>query len=256
MKKSLLASALTCTTALFLLSAPYHANANDMQSAHWGYEGAEGPEHWGELKEDFGTCATGHTQSPINITATAHEDLPDIHLEYKDGPLSIVNNGHTVQVNVPEGSNMTIDGTVYHLLQFHFHTPSENKIEGKQYPMEMHLVHKTDDGKLGVLAVMIEEGSENPVYDKFWSKMPEHAGEPEELANVTLNPLDLLPEDKHYYHFMGSLTTPPCSEGVNWHVLETPIQLSKEQIEHFQKLFPMNARPVQPANDRAVVMDE
>jgi len=217
----------------------------------WG-EG--GPKNWGRIKKEFATCRTGKTQSPVNIIPTIDAYLDKLEIDYKNVPLKILNNGHTVQVNYPAGSKMSVGGDVYNVLQFHFHTLSENLVKGHQYDMEIHFVHKTDDGRLGVLAVMIESGTHNTEVQKIWDHLPMSITGEKTFSSVTLNGSNLLPDRLSYYRFMGSLTTPPCTEGVNWHVLKQPIQFSPEQIAKFKSAFPTgNARPAQPGNARLVV---
>lgn len=225
--------------------------------SHWGYQGHQGPAHWGELNENFATCKTGQVQSPINLKfdALKKASLGDIQFIYKDIEPEIINNGHTIQVNYGNGSAMKVNGQKFGLAQFHFHTPSENTVNGKHYPMEMHLVHKNDQGDLAVVGVFFKEGKHNPELDKAWKKMPQKGGSKQMLAGVSLNAANLLPGDKQFSHFMGSLTTPPCSEGVNWFVMQEPIEASKEQIAQFNKVIGDNARPTQPLNNRKVVMN-
>ena len=222
--------------------------------AHWGYTGHEGPEHWGELSEDYLMCGIGMNQSPINITASIDADLEPIAFDYKTKPSEILNNGHTVQVNVAPGSSITIDGTDYELKQYHFHTPSENHIHGKDYPLEVHFVHADAKGNLAVVGVMFEMGAENKELAQLWEHMPMHGGDRSALSGVAEELTALLPEARHYYRFDGSLTTPPCSEGVKWMVLETPLTISKAQVEKFAKaVHGTNNRPVQPINARVIV---
>ena len=225
--------------------------------SHWGYQGHEGPEHWGDLSKKFETCKTGNTQSPIDINFTTLKkgNVGDIQFIYKDISPEILNNGHTVQVNYGNGSNMKVKGQQFDLLQFHFHTPSENTVNGKAFPMEVHMVHKNDKGELAVVGVFFKEGEKNAELEKAWSKMPTKAGAKEMLASVNLNAAKLLPANKKFSHFKGSLTTPPCSEGVNWFVMEEPVEASKDQIAKFNKVVGDNARPVQPLNGRQLVMN-
>lgn len=221
---------------------------------HWEYEGEAGPEKWGGLDPAFALCESGQAQSPFDIKESIDADLPAIAFSYEPLPLKIVNNGHTIQVNVPGGSSMMAGRDEYQLLQFHFHTPSEYQVGGKAYPLEMHFVHKRADGALGVIGVMFEEGAANAELEKIWQNMPAEAGE-KDAGAVMADIGKLLPADRKYYRFMGSLTTPPCSEGVNWHMMQQPITASAEQIEAFRKIFPLDARPLQPANNRLVVKD-
>lgn len=222
---------------------------------HWSYQGHGDAAHWGELDEGFKTCTLGKLQSPIDVKTKAVEKSSDgkpIGFGYTAGAGEVVNNGHTVQVNLPAGGAATFEGVEYKLLQFHFHTPSEEKIDGKSYPLVAHLVHKNAQGQLAVVAVLFEVGKENAVLKPVFDKLP--AKESETVALGTINLTDLLPADQSYYAFMGSLTTPPCSEDVRWQVLKTPVTLSAGQIASFRKLYQMNARPVQPLNGRKVML--
>lgn len=226
-------------------------------AGHWGYEGTEGPEHWGELAPEFATCSKGKAQTPIDIKNEVHATgLEAIKFNYATDASEILNNGHTVQANIAAGSSITIDGVEFQLKQFHFHTPSENNVHGKSYPMELHLVHADKDGNLAVVGVMIEEGKENEALAQLWKQMPQHADEKHALK-AKVNPVALLPKDQHYYRFDGSLTTPPCSEGVRWLVLKGTLTASRAQIESFAKVVHEhhNARPLQPVNARVVVSD-
>jgi carbonic anhydrase len=229
------------------------ANAGGGHGAHWGYEGHSGPEHWASLSKEFSTCGSGQRQSPIDINGGMSAGLTPIQFDYRPAQLDILNNGHTIQVNRGEGSSITVDGERFDLLQFHFHTPSENTVGGKPYDMEMHLVHKSAKGELAVVGVFLKAGAENAVLGKAWAHMPGHAGVKEQVAAVSINPAELLPADRSYSRFNGSLTTPPCSEGVNWLVMKTPVEVSTAQVKQFAKVVGHNARPVQPLNKRFVL---
>ncbi len=221
--------------------------------AHWGYDGVDGPVHWGHLSPDFSVCTTGHAQSPIDLSyANVVADI-DVATEYKRSPLAILNNGHTVQVNVATGSSILSSGQRYSLVQVHFHTPSENMVDGKTYPLEAHFVHKDAEGHLAVLGVFFEEGETNVELAKVIVAAPGRVSGPNNIEGFTFDPRALLPQDMHVYRFMGSLTTPPCSEGVNWHVARQPIQASASQIAALKNLMGNNARPVQPLYDRLVI---
>lgn len=239
-----------CAAALTALTPAFAAGPG----AHWTYEGKEGPQKWGDLEKDFATCKLGKEQSPIDIKtkSVATTKLPKIEFDYKAAPLSVVNNGHTIQVNYEKGSVIRLDKDTYELLQYHFHTPSEEKMDGKPYDLVAHLVHRNADGKLAVVAVLFDKGKENAALKPVFAAMPQKGGETKQDAAVKLSAADLLPANRSYYTFNGSLTTPPCSEGVRWLVLKSPVSLSKEQGDAFRKLFPMNARPVQPLNGRKV----
>ncbi|MDR6840150.1 carbonic anhydrase [Pseudoxanthomonas sacheonensis] len=217
---------------------------------HWGYQGEHAPEHWAEMDPGFETCALGQMQSPIDIHDAHLADLPKIGFDYHAGPAEAVNNGHTIMVNLPDSGGIDIGGTHYALVQFHFHTPSEEKIDGEAYPMEAHFVHKDAEGHLAVVAVMLKEGSENAALEEIFDTLP--AAEGDKHALGALDPAALLPTQRGYYAYTGSLTTPPCSEGVRWQVLKQPIEVSESQIEALRELYPANARPVQPLNGREV----
>jgi len=222
---------------------------------HWAYDGEEGPEHWGELAEDFRMCAEGRNQSPVDLVSDVHAELPELEFEYYSTPLREINNGHTIQQNVESGSFYRIParGVEYELIQFHFHSPSEHTVNGRHFAMEMHFVHKNEKGDLAVVGVMIKEGEEHPVLKKLWSFMPEKAGDTSEQP-IGIEDTNLLPPTRKYFVYGGSLTTPPCSEGVKWIVLKTPIEASAGQIRTFKKrVGPATNRPVQPSNARLIL---
>jgi len=242
---------LSACLATLILFAPLSL-ARD-EKAHWTYSGAHGPEHWGDLDPGFATCKTGLRQSPIDITGAKTSDLPAMKFQYQATPLNIINNGHTIQVNYAPGSMMMVGGATYELKQFHFHHPSEEKINGKSFSMVAHLVHAKADGKLAVVAVLLEEGAANSLIQTVWSRIPAKAGPEEKNPDVQINIGNLLPAERGYYTFMGSLTTPPCSEEVSWFVLKKPATLSKQQVEAFGEVYPLNARPTQPLKGRLVL---
>jgi len=220
--------------------------------AVWEYSGETGPDSWAMLSPDYASC-DGNNQSPINLTGFIEAELTPIMFNYNAGSSEILNNGHTVQVNAVAGSSISIDGIQFDLKQFHFHAPSENLIESKSFPMEAHLVHADKNGNLAVIAVMFTEGEASEVLEKAWAQMPQVAGDKIALTSAIL-PLDILPEHRNYYRFNGSLTTPPCSEGVRWLVMKHSVTASRHQIEQFTHVIhhPHN-RPVQPVNARPVL---
>ncbi len=220
--------------------------------AHWGYTGTEGPSHWGDLSSTYTTCKTGHQQSPIDIRSTGTKSGQPIGFDYKDTALKTLNNGHTIQVNHGASSHSMLPGGSYQLLQFHFHSPSENTLNGRQYDMEIHFVHKNAQGQLAVVGVFVEQGQSNPAIQTLWDNLPATVNHENVVSSTSFNPAVLLPQDGTYYHFQGSLTTPPCSENVQWHVMKTPLQASRAQIERFVSVIGHNARPVQASNQRAV----
>lgn len=227
----------------------------EQDTAHWAYEGEEGPEHWSELSEDFLMCSEGWNQSPIDLVADVHADLPVLEFEYYSSPIDEINNGHTIQQNVRPGSFLRIPGRNLsaELKQFHFHSPSEHTVDGKSFAMEMHFVHADKQGALLVVGVLIEEGEEHPVLNKLWSFMPQNPGETSEQP-IGIEETNLLPPTREYYSYSGSLTTPPCTEGVKWIVLKTPIEASAQQIATFkERVGPATNRPVQPHNARLIL---
>jgi len=218
---------------------------------HWGYEGEGGPAAWGALKPDFATCANGTRQSPIDIRGGIRVDLEPIQFDYRPVSFQVVDNGHTVQVNVAPGNSIVVSGRRYELLQFHFHRPSEESINGRRYEMVAHLVHKDADGKLAVVAVLMDQGKAHPMVQLVWNSLPLEQSETVQ-SPVPIDMTLMLPDDRRYYTYMGSLTTPPCSEGVRWMVLKQPATLSPDQVAIFARLYPMNARPVQQAGGRLI----
>jgi carbonic anhydrase len=218
---------------------------------HWAYSGDTGPESWGRLKPEFQQCMLGKRQSPIDIRDGIPVQLEAIQFEYRPSSFRVVDNGHTVQVNVEPGNTIVVSGRRYDLLQFHFHRPSEERINGRQFEMVAHLVHKDLDGKLAVVAVLMDQGKMHPLVQQVWNNLPlEKNSEQGAMTQIDLNLL--LPENRQYYTYMGSLTTPPCSEGVLWMVMKNPAAMSREQIQVFSKLYPMNARPIQQASGRLI----
>jgi len=241
---------LIAAAALALAAAPVRAESEAPHGGgHWGYTGETGPAHWGEVSE---TCEAGREQSPISIGRTSHADAAAPRMEYDATPLKIVNNGHTVQVDYGAGSRLVTDGKTYQLAQFHFHSPSEHQTEGMSHAMEVHLVHKAEDGSLAVVGLLLDEGAANPFLEKIWPKLPSEVNHEVEVQGASVNVAELLPERPGFFAYEGSLTTPPCSEGVRWFVIDTPGTVSKAQVERFLGLVHENARPVQPLGGRMV----
>jgi carbonic anhydrase len=223
----------------------------------WSYEGPRGAEHWSELDPEYAACNAGKEQSPIDIRTAEKTDLSPLRFEYKSEPLKyLINNGYTIRVNYHDtpgsGSFLAVGDKRYQLTQFHFHRPSEEYIHGKPYDMVLHLMHKADDGSVLGVAVLIKAGGANAAVQQVWNHMPEAKSSEEEIPGVEVNPAEMLPHDLDYYEYMGSITAPPCTEGVTWIVLKTPIELSREQIDAFAKLYPHDVRPLQPLNGRVV----
>lgn len=229
-------------------AAGLHPGAHD---SHWDYVGENGPEAWGKLKPEFAACATGQRQSPIDIRDGIAVQLQPIEFEYHASSFSVIDNGHTIQVNLGAGNAISVGGRRFDLVQFHFHRPSEERINGRQFDMVAHLVHKDAEGKLAVVAVLLDRGSAQPLIQTVWNALPLEKGEAVP-APTQIDMNQLLPEDRRYYTYMGSLTTPPCSEGVLWMVMKQPVALSPNQIGIFARLYPMNARPIQKVSGRMI----
>jgi carbonic anhydrase len=243
---------------------PAHSEAHG-EVGHWDYGAEHGPAAWGTLDTQYATCASGRAQSPIDIVnATPNAQLPaltgrlkpaTLHIVHHVHRADVVNTGHSIQVNYADADTITVGSDVYALQQYHFHSPSEHQIAGASFPMEMHLVHKSADGRLAVVGVLIREGRHNAAFDPVWSGLPATKGAEVVHDSVTVDVDDLLPAVRTTYRYDGSLTTPPCSEGVQWFVLTTPIELSPEQIAAFRQALARNSRPVQPLNGRVIAQD-
>jgi carbonic anhydrase len=250
LKGTILSAALAALT-LSVSAQPAFAN----EAPHWSYDGDAAPQNWSKLSPDFHLCEQGKAQSPIDIKEALEVHPRPLKLSYQLPPVNVINNGHSVQVNVQQGDFATLDGDKFVLQQFHFHSPSENTLNGKSFPMEAHFVHMDADGEIAVIAVMFETGKANAELEKIWQQMPEKAGESVTLKEkVSLD--GLLPTDLTHYRFSGSLTTPPCTEGVRWLVVKQPQTLSEAQLKKFQHaMHHANNRPVQALHGRVVVAE-
>jgi len=244
MKLGMIVGAVLLTSAMGALAADGHP-------PHWEYKGKAGPQAWGALDESYAACKLGHEQSPIDIHGAKKAHLDPLALDYHAASAEIVNNGHTVQVNLNDAGTLTLDGVPYKLVQFHFHTPSEEHVNGKAYPMVAHLVHKSEDGKLAVIGVLLKEGKANAALKPVFDGLPKAEGDKHPLDGA-FDAAALLPPDHGYYRFTGSLTTPPCSEGVKWQIMKEPVEISHAQLAAFHKLYKANARPIQPLYARTV----
>jgi carbonic anhydrase len=235
--------------AAFLAAAPARAAEGP---PHWSYTEHGGAAKWGKLSPDYATCGVGKLQSPIDIKGAKKADLPPIEVAYRPGAVKVLNNGHTIQVAVPPGGTITVGGHLYELQQFHFHSPSEEAIAGKRLPLVAHFVHKDAEGKLAVIAVLFDVGAESAALKPVFTSLPQKPETDATIADATFDPAAVLPAKLGYYTFEGSLTTPPCSEGVRWFVLQRHATVSKAQLAAFKKLYPANARPLQPTNGRPI----
>ena len=221
-------------------------------AAHWDYTGPAGPQTWGGLKPEFSLCGSGQRQSPIDIRAGLAVDLEPVRFDYQSSRFSVIDNGHTVQANMAPGNAIELGGNRFELQQLHFHRPSEERIDGRQFEMSVHLVHRDNQGKLAVVTLLLEKGPAQPAVQKVWNNLPLEKNQ-DVPARVALDLNEMLPADQRYYTYMGSLTTPPCTEGVQWVVMRQPVTVAPEQIELFARIYPMNARPVQQASGRRIL---
>ena len=253
-KSSLVFHAFTFGILIATLVAPLigFAQEGEQNRSHWSYLGVEGPAHWGLLTKKYATCETGSKQSPIDIpTQGLRHRQETLNFHYNTSELHEMNNGHTIQVSHKSGCHVDFNKLHYNLRQFHFHEPSEHHIDGKTFPMEMHLVHQDETGHILVIAVLMEVGPEHPVLKKLWSWLPDKAGK-EASIPLRASLRDVLPANTEHYSYSGSLTTPPCSEGVQWIVLTEPIKISEQSLRKFSTIIGDNARPVQPLGNRPI----
>jgi carbonic anhydrase len=239
-----------------IASCSFVASAQAQWKTPWDYAGPRGPEHWSVLDSAYADCA-GKAQSPIDIRDAKRADLAALQFDYKTGPLKyLINNGKTVRVNYHDapgsGSFLMVDGTRYQLTQFHFHHPSEETVNGKQYEMVAHFMHQSSEGKVVGVAVFLTTGRANAMLQRIWDHMPMTDGKEQEIPGLEIDPSGLLPSDRSYYMYEGSLTAPPCTEGVTWFVLKAPLEISPAQIEAFARLYPHDVRPAQPLNGRII----
>ena len=237
----------------FVVGGFHRLNSQESESKHWDYGGTWNPTQWGELDPEYALCSSGKNQSPININsqATVKSDSK-LEFDYNSIPIKIINNGHSIEIEFASGSYATIEGEKYELEQFHFHTPSEHHVDGKATAGELHLVHRNEADNLAVVGIFLEAGEYNSVLGTLREYIPQEQGE-NETKDVSLDVNSLLPADtSSYYHYSGSLTTPPCSEGVQWYVMVNPIQVSSEQIANFRKIYQVNVRPIQTLNGREI----
>lgn len=228
----------------------------EMDGPVWSYEGNRGPACWGALDEAFSACADGAEQSPIDLaTGAAEGDYPAVAFDYGPRAGTVVNTGRTVQVNVDRGSGIMVGGTRYELLQFHFHHASEHTVVGARFPMELHLVHRSDAGDVAVVGVLLRDGAANETLAPIWAHLPREAGSTAAVPGM-VRVAELLPETRTAWRYRGSLTTPPCTEGVSWIVMTEPVTLSAAQIAAFGALYPRNYRPLQPLGRRILGRDK
>ena len=225
--------------------------ANAAHPADWGYVGNGGPQIWGQMKPEFSKCSTGTRQSPIDIQDGIKVELDPVRFDYRPSNFRVIDTGHTVQVGVSGGNYITVQNRMFELQQFHFHRPSEERINGKAFEMVVHLVHRDAEGRLAVLALLLERGAPQATIQTVWNNLPLEKFETMQ-PTILLDPAEMLPARRDYYTYMGSMTSPPCSEGVLWLVMKQPVQASPAQMALFSRLYPLNARPIQPANGRII----
>lgn len=217
----------------------------------WSYSGVTGPRAWARLDPAYSACASGREQSPIDLRGGVAAKLAPVNFDYRPGRFELREAGHTVQLDAPPGNAIELDGARYELQQLHFHRPSEERIDGRQFEMDVHLVHRDAAGRLAVVAVLLQRGAAQPVLDAVWQQLAGGAGD-EMPPQAALDPRQLLPQDRRYYSYLGSLTTPPCTEGVRWLVLQQPLTVSAAQIDAFAQRYSPNARPLQPPAGRVI----
>jgi carbonic anhydrase len=246
-------------TSIALCFAVIAGSSFAKDSVNWGYDGKTGPEFWGDLSPDFLMCKTGKSQAPIDIPVKlVQKSDATMQTAYRPSRAMIINNGHTIQINLPNAGYAEFNGEDYTLLQIHFHTPSEEKVDGKSYPLNAHLVHinpgdseyDSEAGKLAVIGVFFKEGKENAALKNIFAEVPSQKSK--ERYKIQFDTRALLPQNKAFYSYEGSLTTPGCAEGVQFYILKTPVEVSKKQLEQFKKLYPLNARPTMPLNGRKI----
>ena len=221
------------------------------RGTHWSYEGDSGPANWSKINVDWAKCGNGSRQSPIDIRDGMKVELEQISFDYHPSSFNVVDNGHTVQVGVSGGNYITVQNRMFELQQFHFHRPSEERINGKAFEMVVHLVHRDAEGRLAVLALLLERGAPQATIQTVWNNLPLEKFETMQ-PTILLDPAEMLPARRDYYTYMGSMTEPPCSEGVLWMVMKQPVQASPAQMALFSRLYPLNARPIQPGNGRII----
>lgn len=234
-------------------AAPVESHETTQHDGHeWGYTGPEGAEHWADLAKENALCGSGQQNSPVDLQHAVSADLGPLLLDYRAVPMAVRNTGHAIQLDLPNGGTMRTGGRDYAALQIHFHHPSEHLLNGRRFPMEAHIVHQGPDGTLGVLAIFFETGKANPAFQRVLDAMPKGKGQTQPVANASVKASDFLPVQKHrrFFRYEGSLTTPPCTETVDWVVLNAPLQVSAAQIDAFERVYPFNARPLQPLHRR------
>ncbi len=234
------------------IESPAPVAEHKPHSLHWSYEGETGPHAWAKLAPEFSKCGSGQRQSPIDIREGMKLELEPITFEYRPSSFKVLDNGHTIQASVNGWNSMRLMGRVFRLVQFHFHRPSEEMIDGKQFEMVVHLVHKDSQERLAVVAVLVEVGARQPVIQAVLNNLPLEKGEEMAVTSSSLDLSQMLPQGRRYFTYMGSLTTPPCSEDVLWVVMKQPVQATADQLDLFSRMYPMNARPVQASMGRTI----
>lgn len=241
------------TAPVTLATSETPVQLNETATDGWSFEaGATGPANWGDLKPEYILCKTGNAQSPVNLKWSKPRTGGEIQLNYKPTDLKMLDNGFTLLIKTEDGGSAMLHGEPYKLTEVHFHTPSEHLLSGNSLPLEAHFVHKNKKGEMAVVAVIMIEGASNPEVDKLWNAWPNIKNAEMEVTNDNFNPMMLLPRKTTHYAYAGSLTYPPCTEGVKWFVMNTPVEISKQQILGFRSHYANNTRPVQPLKGRKV----
>jgi len=225
-----------------------------LAEGEWSYSGSNGPANWHQLSGAYGKCSSGKQQSPINIEGTDAAIMHRLETDYSVAPIHLKNNRHSIQMSYPKGSLLKVGTKRFSLKQFQFHTPAEHTVSGNRHPLSIHFIHHAANGSSAVVAVFVKEGKENMAAQELYENLPLEADQVINKEKILINARDLMPSNKAYYRYMGSLTTPPCSEGVHWYVLKKPIEFSKEQIDFMRGLIGgNNARPLQKRNNRIIL---
>jgi carbonic anhydrase len=242
---AVLASGLLATTV-----TAYGASAQD----NWSYSGASGPTNWHQLSPANALCRVGRSQSPIAIDGTDPVIMHRLETDYKVSPLDLKNRNRTVSMEYGEGSRLIVGSKRFTLESLSFHTPGEHTVAGERFPVSIQFKHRAPDGSYAIVETLVREGDANLAAQEIWDNMPLEPGQTSKSSKVLINARDLMPTDKSYFRYMGSLTTPPCSEGVHWYVLKRPIELSKAQIDLLIGVTGgENARPLQNRNNRMIL---
>jgi carbonic anhydrase len=240
---------------LHLLSWFFSVAVAAQPGVEWGYGANNGPERWAQLDTAWSVCTTGKRQSPIEIRDVTIGNLPALQLLYKASPLRVMHTGDTLRLSWEAGNRLKLGSVEYELTHLQMRTPSEHRVDGRLAEMEMQFFHRSKDGKLAIVSVLVEKGKENPQLEEIWQNLPREQDEELKVAELAFQPAGLFPQSKKYFFYWGSIPHPPCTEGVAWAVLARPVTFSQKQIDAYKKLFGVKSRPIQEANGRDVTIN-